>query len=297
MMRYIYIMLFSLLFSCSQKKNILPQSTGSDSEIVFVAEDSLWKEYKVYIENVFKEPIEGVNRKESVFTIVQINHQEFTKILKRHKNILILRRNTENISVKNKWSKGQLVIQLNTEESQDFFLEKLKKSRRIFESKEIRSIQKALRISSKKEEESKIKEKFNINVIIPSKYTLAKEEENFIWLTYNPSKKEEISNILFFSYNKIIKDEKKLLNIIDSVFSKNIFGSKRDSYVKIDPQYDSYFDNNTCKTLWRLKNGFMGGPLFIKRHFIGNKTIISLGLTFAPNKRKRSYVKTFEAIL
>ena len=91
MMRYTYIMLFLVLFSCTQKKNILPQSTGSDSEIVFVAEDSLWKEYKVYIENVFKEPIEGINRKESVFTIVQINHQEFTKILKRHKNILIYR--------------------------------------------------------------------------------------------------------------------------------------------------------------------------------------------------------------
>ena len=296
-MKHIYILFFLILVSCSQKNNTLPKSTGSNSEIIFVAEDSLWKEHKAHIENVFKEPIEGISRTESLFNIVQINHQEFTKILKRHKNIIILRRNGDNISKRNKWAKDQLVIQLNTGLEHECFLQKLKKSRSIFETKEIKSIRDNFESNSKKEQERRIKEKFNISTIIPSNYMLAKEEENLIWLTYNPPKKEEISNILVFSYNKIIQDEKRILAIIDSVFSKNIFGSKKGSYVKIDNHYNSYFDNNICRTLWKLQNGFMGGPLFIKRHFIDNKTIISLGLTFAPNKRKRTYVKTFEAIL
>ena len=41
----------------------------------------------------------------------------------------------------------------------------------------------------------------------------------------------------------------------------------------------------------------MGGPFFIKTYFNNKKVVVTVGLIFAPNDRKRKYIKTFEAIL
>ena len=41
----------------------------------------------------------------------------------------------------------------------------------------------------------------------------------------------------------------------------------------------------------------MGGPLLIKTYFVKNKIVVNVGIVFAPQIRKRKYIKEFEAIL
>jgi hypothetical protein len=41
----------------------------------------------------------------------------------------------------------------------------------------------------------------------------------------------------------------------------------------------------------------MGGPFLIKTYFLKNKIVVNVGLVFAPQSRKRKYIKEFEAIL
>ena len=41
----------------------------------------------------------------------------------------------------------------------------------------------------------------------------------------------------------------------------------------------------------------MGGPFIIKTYFINEKVVVTAGLIFAPNHRKRSYIRELEAIL
>jgi hypothetical protein len=41
----------------------------------------------------------------------------------------------------------------------------------------------------------------------------------------------------------------------------------------------------------------MGGPFLIKTYFIDKKVVVTVGLIFAPNDRKRNYIRTLEAIL
>jgi hypothetical protein len=41
----------------------------------------------------------------------------------------------------------------------------------------------------------------------------------------------------------------------------------------------------------------MGGPFLIKTYFIDDKIVVNVGLIFAPQSRKRSYIKELEAIL
>ena len=67
--------------------------------------------------------------------------------------------------------------------------------------------------------------------------------------------------------------------------------------MKIEELYQPVCENNSCRGLWKLQNGFMGGPFLLKKYYRGEKTIISVGLVFAPQKNKRDYMKNLEAIL
>ena len=83
----------------------------------------------------------------------------------------------------------------------------------------------------------------------------------------------------------------------DSIFAKYLLGEKEGSYARIEPGYPPCYFENTYRGLWKLEHGFMGGPFLIKTYFVKNKIVVNVGLVFAPQSRKRKYIKEFEAIL
>jgi hypothetical protein len=83
----------------------------------------------------------------------------------------------------------------------------------------------------------------------------------------------------------------------DSIFAQYLQGAKQEQYVKIEPEFSPYYINNTYSGLWKLEKGFMGGPFLVKTYFVNEKIVVAVGLVFDPNRRKRKYLKTFEAIL
>lgn len=120
----------------------------------------------------------------------------------------------------------------------------------------------------------------------------------FLRATYNPENKEEIKQLLVFEFeSKGKKTQDQVLLKIDSVFSKHLEGGKENTFVKIEPMYTPYFKDQIYRGLWKLENGFMGGPFIAKNYFFDNKVVVIVGLVFAPQKDKRSYIKEFEAIL
>ena len=77
--------------SCTESKKILPNSTGSSSEIIFVVDDNIWEQQiNKVAHRVFSSSIPGINKLESNFKIIQINNKEFTSLLRNHKNIVII---------------------------------------------------------------------------------------------------------------------------------------------------------------------------------------------------------------
>jgi len=74
-------------------------------------------------------------------------------------------------------------------------------------------------------------------------------------------------------------------------------GAKKGQYVKVEPDFPLHHTNNTYRGLWKLHNGFMGGPFLLKTYFVDEKIVVSIGLVFDPNSNKRTYLRTFEAIL
>ena len=69
---------------------------------------------------------------------------------------------------------------------------------------------------------------------------------------------------MFFVINSKSASDKKCLNYTDSVISNNIFGNKDNTYVKIEELYQPVCENNICRGLWKLQNGFMGDHFFKK---------------------------------
>ena len=286
-------------FSCSSPQKTLPNSTGKNYEIIFVVDDNLWiKTIKLLVEQSFETTIKGLPKKEPRFNVIQVNNKEFKSILKTHKNIVIISEEIRTYSKKNKWANNQFVALLNWNNDVDFFLEELIRLREIFSLKEVSNTRKKLLKHSQKEVEKKIKKFFNIEIVVPKEYSVLKIDSTFFWANFDPPNLDEIKNIMIFSFKPNNTSlQKQVLQKIDSVLEKNLHGEKEGSYVKIESKYPPYFSNNLYRGLWKLENGFMGGPFIARTYIDSSKIIVNTGVIFAPQESKRKYIQELEAIL
>ena len=298
MMRYLIVVLF-FLSACSDGVKTLPSSTGILSEVIFVVDDLLWEnQVKDVAFKTFGVPIQGLTKDESSFRVIQVNHSEFKSILKTHKNIVIIAKNVPTSNQQNKWANGQLVVQLDLKDEDNKLTKDLNKVKAIFEFREIRILRNSISKSSQKIHEKNIKEQFNIETLIPSEYTIVKDTVALFWATYNPEKQEEIKHLFVFSFEpKAINLQQEVLQKTDSIFTKYLLGAKQGQHVKIEDMFSPIYSENIYRGLWKLNGGFMGGPFLIKTYFTNNKVVVTVGLIFAPNDRKRNHIRTLEAIL
>ena len=298
MMRYLIVLLF-FLSACSDGIKTLPSSTGILSEVIFVVDDLLWEnQVKDVAFKTFGIPIQGLTQDESSFRVIQVNHSEFKSILKTHKNIVIIAKNVPTSNQQNKWANGQLVVQLEFKDEDNKLTKDLNKVKSIFEFREIRILRNSISKSSQKIHEKNIKEQFNIETLIPSEYTIVKDTVALFWATYNPEKQEEIKHLFVFSFEpKAINLQQEVLQKTDSIFSKYLLGAKQGQHVRMEQMFSPIYSENIYRGLWKLHGGFMGGPFLIKTYFINKKVVVTVGLIFAPNDRKRNYIRTLEAIL
>ena len=297
-MRDLFLIVF-VLIGCADGTKTLPNSTGAGSEVIFVVEDKLWENsVDSLVQSTFGTSIEGINQNELLFRIVQVNHSEFKSILKTHKNIIIIAEGVETSSQKNKWATNQFVAQLNWEKnSAQIFLE-LKKLRSIFALKEVKAKRSSFAQLSQKNIEKNLFDNFGIECIVPKEYQILRNDSTIFWANYDPHKSDEIKNIITFSFiPKSSNLQTEVLHKSDSVFAKYLIGEKEGSFVRIEPEFPPYYFENCYRGLWKLEHGFMGGPFLIKTYFINNRIVVNVGLVFAPQSRKRKYIKEFEAIL
>jgi len=294
-----FIVFLLVLSACSDGIKTLPSSTGILSEVIFVVEDALWEnQVKDVAFRTFGVPIQGLTQDESSFRVIHVSHSEFKSILKTHKNIVIIAKNVPNSNQHDKWANGQLVVQLEFKHEDNELTKDLNKVKAIFEFREIRILRNSISKSSQKMQEKHIKEEFNIEALIPSEYTIIKDTVALFWATYNPDKQEEIKHLFVFSFEpKEINLQQEVLQKTDSIFTKYLLGAKQGQHVKIENRFSPIYYENTYRGLWKLEGGFMGGPFLIKTYFIDKKVVVTVGLIFAPNDRKRNYIRTLEAIL
>ena len=307
MYRYIIVIITFCFFSCNNKNQSLPESTGAENEILIVIEDFIWEGEKGdFIKSILRKEIYGLNQPEPFFNTPQVNRKEFNNILQRHKNIILFQEKKGDLKFqKNKWAKNQLIFQIDISQAEEKTKEELKKIIEFFTIKELKYINSQISRSQLQGAQEKIKNKFQINAKIPSEYTIIKDTTNLFWVGFknNGKNEDEIHQIIIYSfYPKTKNIINEVISNTDIVFSKNLYfyseGIKQHDHVEIYKEQEPIFENNIYRGFWRTTGkSFMGGPFFAKQYIKeDNKVVVVAAIIYAPNKSKRKYIKRIEAM-
>ena len=299
-MKYFYILPFLIFLSCNSEK-ILRENTGSDEEIILVIADDLWEsEVGNILRAIFSKELTGLPQSEKLFKLIQINSSEFTRFFETNKNIIFVAQNLENTFIRDKWSKEQLVFYLNWNGDVKEFKKNCIIAKDEFYKNEIENIfQNQLQIHHTSASEF-INSEFDLDIYIPTEYTVSAKENNLFISDFHKFSEQEdlLKYIVIFQYvSQSDNIQSEIFFKTDSILQQYIKGGKENSFVQIDKRIPVEEKDGIYRGLWKLENGFMGGPFLMKVRYKKDKIVISIGFVFAANKNKRNFIKTFEALL
>lgn len=311
---FLWLFVACLLSSCSLKKDKLPDdSSAAINTIAVIIDDQLWNgEVGDSIRNKFASPVLGLPQEEPLFSINQYPVKLFEGFSTDSRNLLIIKKDNENKYEfkENEFASPQNAFHISGKTSFEILeiLQKnapdiIKKMRAI----EITHNQKIIKDSLL--DSKKIQKKFNIDLLIPSKYEYVMRRRNFIWL------KSEITSgnnslIIYQIPLKSIRPNYAVNDIVkirDSVGQLWIHGSALGTKMVTEEAYSPYFSKTTLfgnnayeiKGTWQMKNDFMSGPfisyaIFDKAH---RRILVLEGFCYAPSKEKRDLMFELESII
>ena len=304
----------SLLLSCTSKKDKFPEaSNAAINTIAVIIDDQLWKgEVGDSIRNKFASPVLGLPQEEPLFTINQYPVKLFEGFSTDIRNIVVVKKSNENkFEIKaNEFSTPQNVFLISgrttveilqvLEENSATIVQKMRAT-------EIAQNQKVFKDSLL--DTKKIQKKFNISVLIPSKYEYVMRRRNFIWLKSEITSGNKSLIIYQIPWKSIHKNNEvnDILATRDSIGKRYIHGSDRGTQMVTEEAYSPYFFETTLagrkafetKGTWQMKNDFMSGPFINYAIFDKeNKRILVLeGFCYAPSKEKRDLMFELESII
>ena len=312
-------LLVALVSSCGNGlKNYTTSSSGRNGEILVVADRDLWRgDLKDTITNYFTEEQYGLPQSEPRFSVFSTPIDEFNRILRPHRSILMISINASlpeaKISFsKDKWAAPQVLVKL-TGPTRESLVEKFWAHREaitdLFIKSEYRRYQNVAENMGEKGITKQLEEKYGYSLSFPKGFSISKSTDNFCWI--RKETKEFSHGVLIYSYDYTDTkqlDMKNILFVRDTITQKHIPGPTDSSYMAVS--YQVYqpsskvidFNGNYCvetRGLWLVKNDFMGGP-FVNYSFVDKATnkIISLdGYVYAPRDNKRDMLRSVEAIL
>jgi len=303
-----------LLSSCSFKNDRLPdESAAAINTIAVIIDDQLWSgEVGDSIRNKFASPVLGLPQEEPMFSINQYPVKLFEGYSTDSRNIIIIKKDIENkFEIKeNEFASPQNAIHISGKTAFEI-LEILEKNTPAIIQKmhatEIAQEQKTFKDSLL--DTKKIRNKFNIDLLIPKKYEYVMRRKNFIWLKSEITGGNTSLVIYEVPWNSIrpryaVKD---ILKTRDSIGDRYIHGSDVGTEMVTEEAYSPYFSkiklngNQTYETkgTWQMKNDFMSGP-FINYAILDKahrRILVLEGFCYAPSKEKRDLMFELEAMI
>lgn len=315
---YLPVLLFIFSVSCKKEKQpLLPKITGKPGEVILVIDQYVWDtEIGIYLNNLLTRPFDALPQVEPSYEPVRIASSAFTNIFKSHRNIIITK-----ISPRNKkprilvqrdiWAKPQIVINIigpNDSTTVNYLKENGDKLMNLLDQAEInRTINNYKKNKAKGIDES-LRMKHQVSISFPMGYQVSVDSSDFVWISHELSDLTQTVLIYHYAYtdtNTFIPEY--LMRKRNEFTRKYVPGPARGSYMTIEPSFPVIFseynrDNQywaEIKGLWRLENGFMGGP-FINMTTLDesrNRVVSIDAFVYAPSLDKRNYVRELEAIL
>ena len=311
-MRQFYFSLFFLISSCIGEGNIiLPSYTGAINEVVIVIDEPLWEgACGDSLRQSFSTEVLGLSWGETLFDIIQINKKSFSRIFRTHRNLLIVQKGQQSkVYFDNRtYAQNQWLCIVEYQTIAD--LQKLLGQYAPIMAYQIaqKEQQRYMKISPPRRQFEALSKGFNLNFGIPSDYKLVLDTTSFRWLEFNPLDREIIKGIFVYEYPSINTfNSQTILSARDSVLQKYVFGSSDGSYMTTENLYPPHISIHTInmlevlkvRGLWKMQNGFMGGP-FIS-NFINDKlndrVLVIEGFLFNPGEEKRNSLQELEWLI
>ena len=311
---FLWLFVAYSLCSCSFKKEELPENSSSEiNTISVIIDDQLWNgEVGDSIRNKFASPVLGLPQEEPLFTINQYPVKLFEGFSTNSHNIIIVKKGNENKFEfkQNEFATPQNAFHITGKTSFEI-IELLEEN-----APEIIKKMRAIEVIHNQEifkdsllDTKKIQKKFNIDLLIPSKYEYVMRRKNFIWL-----KSEIVSGntslIIYAVPWKSIRPAYAVTDIVitrDSIGKAYIHGSDYGTQMVSDQAYSPYFSKTVLagnkayetKGTWQIKNDFMSGP-FINYAILDKahrRILVLEGFCYAPSKEKRDLMFELESII
>ncbi|MBO5700559.1 MAG: DUF4837 family protein [Bacteroidales bacterium] len=304
--------------SCNDSSELVKQNVGGKAgEIIIVANKAEWEsEPGSELRSILATPYPYLPQSEPSYTLINIPHKSFTSLFEYHRNILILKVDpelkAEFKAVEDVWAAPQTVIMITAptkEEATKVIADNAEQLFNIINQAERNRIMR----NSKRYEDVALRnfvaDKFGGSPYFPKGYSLKKQTDNFVWISYETT----YINLGIFVYRIPYKDETSvqlegLMAATNDIMQENVPGMVDNSYMTISSEIlpglevMKYKNRNfmEMRGLWEVKNDFMGGPFVIHAFYDKNNPkdiIVVEGFVYAPRYDKRDYIRQVESIL
>jgi hypothetical protein len=304
--------------SCNDSSELVKQNVGGKAgEIIIVANKAEWEsEPGSELRSILATPYPYLPQSEPSYTLINIPHKSFTSLFEYHRNIIILKVDpelkAEFKAVEDVWAAPQTVIMITAPTKEEATRVIADNSEQLFNIINQAERNRIMRNSKRYEDVALrqfVADKFGGSPYFPKGYSLKKQTDNFVWISYETT----YINLGIFVYRIPYKDEtsvqlEQLMAATNDIMQENVPGMVDNSYMTISseilPGLDvmKYKNRNfvEMRGLWEVKNDFMGGPFVIHAFYDKNdpKSIIVVeGFVYAPRYDKRDYIRQVESIL
>ena len=319
LVKFVLPLIFTIILSCKDngEKNYLPSSIGAYNSLIVVIDNEAWKStVGDKVRQYFAASALGLTMEEPIFSITQIPPEVFSGAVRNSRNVLYVQKDTLNLAhiKSDMYSQPQKVAVIKGKTDREIIENLDKKAPEFinsFKDQEIREAQHRFLKSLNKEKD--LKDKFGINLSIPSVYKVVKTEDKFVWLERQIQK--GTMNIIVYEmpWNSFSVDStfvKDIVRMRDSIGNLYIPGPDvpgKKTHMRSEPAFSpSVFPVEIAEMkaaevrgLWDIKNYPMAGPFltYIVNDKAHDRKIVVEGFTFAPSTEKRDYMFELEAIM
>jgi hypothetical protein len=307
------------VIACGDNNNIpKPSATGKIGELLVIIDNALWdSEVGDSIRSIFEKPYPMLPQTEKYYTLIQVANSSFLPVMQKHRNILLISISTELKETKltisrDLWAAPQTVLNAMGADIKSvarILGEKRSTMINLYEQAELERQSDNVMAFSDTAIHHKIKERFGVNLHLPSGYyTIMRDDLDFMW--FETQSNHNSTGIFLYSY-PFVDDStftvKYLLNKRDSIMKEKVHGARDSSWMTttkfIPPQLEikkfKGLQYGELRGLWELVNDFMAGP-FVSHSYIdpARRRIVTVeGYVYAPRFEKRDYVRRMLGII
>jgi len=311
----ICLLVGSCISSCTMSSGSLPYSQGIVGDVLIVMRDNLWEgACGDSIRKYLTEEVWGLPAPEPMFSLS--HHVEFNSLSKKYRNLLLVNidpelKRTRLIPKSDLYARNQLIFNIESPSADSVIACMYRYKDHIitqFLMKDRDAIIEDYKRSEEKKITGKLREKFQVDIIIPKPYKMDKELDDFVWIDRKEGERQW--GVLMWKEPYVRKTQLETDSLIfkmNAMTRKNIPGSVAGSYMADEPLVPpavKRFEKNGVYSvqmngLWQMENGYMGGP-YVSHTIVDinrGQLVTAHGYVFYPNRNKRQMVRQLEAIL